>query len=409
MATITETAAPPPGIDPALLIDFDYYNDPRFVSAGGIFEAMGELRDLAPDVFWSTALGGYWVIQGYDAIVEAAKRGDLFTSSRMGIPRAPEDDATRRLLAPLNYDPPDHAALRSPLNPMFTPAAMNTWSGHIRQLAVELIEKIRPKGAADMFDEVTEQLPVLIFIDLMGLKRADYRFYRALAKAAVAEPDREVRYDALLQAYQLLKAEIAERRAEPKEDLISRLLTLEIEGKPITDELALGYLELLFFAGLDTVANAMTFATHYLATDEALQQRLRDDPAKIPHAMEELLRRHAVAPVMRTVTHDFEWRGFNFRAGDPVLLNYSAANLDERMFENGTEVDIDRERINHIAFGAGHHRCLGRNLARIEIVIFFEELLSRLPAFRLAPGEKVPMRGGSVMSITRLPLVWDPV
>lgn len=406
MATLAGLPTPP-GLDPALVIDFDLYNDPRFVSAGGVFEAMGELRDMAPDVFWSPAYGGHWVIQGYDAIVEAAKRGDLFTSSRMGIPPVAEDAPKRRRLAPLNFDPPDHAGLRSPLNPMFTPAAMNTWSGHIRQLAVELIEKIRPKGQADMFDEVTEQLPVLIFIDLMGLRRDDYRFYRALAKAAVAEQNRDIRYEAMLKAYELLKVEIAERRANPREDLITRLLTLEVEGKPITDELALAYLELLFIAGLDTVANAMTFAVRYLAIDQALQQRLRDDPAKIPHAMEELLRRHAVAPVLRTVTHDFEWRRFNFREGDPVLLNYPAANLDERMFENGKNVDIDRERINHVAFGAGHHRCLGRNLARIEIVIFFEELLSRLPTFHLAPGEEVPMRGGSVMSITRLPLVWD--
>ena len=407
MATIAETAPPPPDLDPALVFDFDLYDDRRFVTSGGIFEAMGDLRDKAPDVFWSTSLGGFWVIQGYNAIVEAAKRGDLFTSSRMGIPPTTDDGRQRRRLAPLNYDPPDHAALRSPLNPMFTPAAMNKWSGHIRKLAVELIEKVRPNGQADMFDEVTEQLPVLIFIDLMGLKRSDYRFYRALAKAAVASQDRDERYDAMLQAYQLLKAEIEERRAAPKDDLITRLLDLEVEGKPITDELALAYLELLFIAGLDTVANAMTFAVRYLAMDQALQQRLRDDPAKIPHAMEELLRRRAVAPVMRTVTRDETWRGFTFRAGDPVLLNYSAANLDERMFEHGREVDIDRERINHVAFGAGHHRCLGRNLARIEIVIFFEELLSRLPTFRLAPGEEIPMRGGSVMSIGRLPLVWD--
>lgn len=406
MATIVETA-PPPGIDPALVIDFDYYNDPRYLEAGGIFEAMGELSAQAPDMFWSTALGGYWVIQGYDAIIEAAKRSDLFTASTMALPKIVDDSRPRRRLAPINYDLPEHTSLRSPLNPMFTPAAMNQRAGQIRQLAVELIEKIRPNGQADMFDEVTEQLPVLIFIDIMGLKRSDYRFYRALAKAAVAETNRDLRYEAMLKAYELLKEEIAARRAEPRDDLISRLLELEVDGKPITDELALAYLELLFIAGLDTVANAMTFAVRYLALDQALQQRLRDEPAKIPHAMEELLRRHAVAPVIRTVTHDFSWRGFNLREGDPVLLNYSAANLDERMFKRGTEVDIDRERINHIAFGAGHHRCLGRNLARIEIVIFFEELLSRLPTFRLAPGEEIPMRGGAVLSIGRLPIVWD--
>jgi cytochrome P450 len=406
MATIAPTAPVPPGLDPALVIDFDYYSDPIYKRAGGIFEAMGELSARAPDMFWSTALGGYWVIQGYDAIIEAAKRSDLFTATKMGIPRI-EDDRPRRRLTPINYDLPEHTALRAPINPMFTPAAMNQRAGQIKQLAVELIEKVRPNGKADIFDEVTEPLPVLIFIDIMGLKRSDYRFYRALAKAAVAETDRDVRFESMLQAYQLLKAEIAERRANPADDLITRLLELEVDGKPVSDDLALSYLELLFIAGLDTVANAMTFAVRYLALDQDLQQRLRDEPGKIPHAMEELLRRHAVAPVMRTVTRDETWHGFNLREGDPVLLNYSAANLDERMFPHGREVDIDRERINHIAFGAGHHRCLGRNLARIEIVIFFEELLSRLPTFRIAPGEEIPMRGGAVLSIGRLPIVWD--
>ncbi|MBM3595335.1 MAG: cytochrome P450, partial [Alphaproteobacteria bacterium] len=93
--------------------------------------------------------------------------------------------------------------------------------------------------------------------------------------------------------------------------------------------------------------------------------------------------------------------------GDPVLLNYPAANLDERMFANGTKVDIDRERINHIAFGAGVHRCVGRHLARIEIVVLLEEVLKRLGAFRLDPESQVTMRGGSVLSIGALPLVWD--
>ena len=405
MATIAEQPVPA-GIDPALVIDFDYYSDHRYRSAGGIPQAMADLRDAAPDVFWSTALGGYWVVQGHDAIVDAAARTDLFSSGYMQIP-ARRDLPARERTIPLQIDPPNHAALRAPLNKVFTPSQMYKRVNDIRALAVELIDAVAPLGEADFFKEVTERLPVYIFIDIMGLDRADFHVYRELATIATGEPDQEIRIEAFLEGEALLRTAIAERRKTPREDLISYLLGLEIEGEPVSDDTVLGYCKLLFFAGLDTVANAMTFMMRYLAQDQALQQRLRGEPDKIPHAMEELIRRHAVAPVVRTITKDETWRGFNLRADDMVLLNYPAANLDQRVFDHPDQVDIDRERINHIAFGSGVHRCVGRHLARIEMVVLLEEVTKRLPTFRLAPGAAVPMRGGGVLSIQSLPLVWD--
>ncbi|MBV1918365.1 MAG: cytochrome P450 [Sphingomonadaceae bacterium] len=406
METIT-TTAPPSGIDPALVLDFDYYSDPRYTSAGGIPEAMAELRVEAPDVFWSTALGGYWVIQGYDVIIDAAKRTDLFSSSYMRIPPRHELPEPHPSI-PLQIDPPDHAAFRAPLTKVFTATQMYKRVGQIRELAVELIDEIAPLGKADFFTAVTEKLPVLIFIDIMGLNKADFRTYRDLAKAAVGERDLDVRYSSIDEALRLLREVIIARTAKPEDDLISYLLELEINGEPVSEDLVLGYCKLLFFAGLDTVANAMAFCMRYLAMDQTLQQRLREEPDKIPHAMEELMRRHAVAPVIRKTMKDENWHGYNVRAGDMVLLNYPAANLDERMFDHADKVDIDRERINHIAFGAGDHRCVGRHLARIEIVVMLEEVMKRIPAFRIEPGKDVPMRGGSVLNIEHLPLVWDP-
>ena len=407
MATLAGKA-PPKGIDPALVFEFDFYDDPLYASAGGIPEAMVELRDAAPDAFWSTSLGGYWVIQGYEAIVDAAKRTDLFSSVKMGIPERPEDAQMTRS-APLNYDPPDHAALRGPLNTVFTPSQMTRRAGQIRDLAIELIDNVAHLGEADFFKTVTERLPVLIFIDLMGLDRADFDTYRTIATSGISSTDMQERIDAGRDARRLVTQCIRERRAEPRDDLITYITKMEVNGKPVDDELALSYCILLFFAGLDTVANAMAFCMRYLAMDQALQQRLRDEPHKIRHAMEELLRRHAVAPVMRTIMKDECWRGFNLREGDMALLNYPAANLDERAFAHGDKVDIDRERINHIAFGAGVHRCAGRHLARIEIVVLLEEVLARIGTFRIDPDKQVTMRGGSVLSVGALPLVWEPV
>lgn len=405
MATIAQRELPA-GIDPALVIDFDYYADRRYRQPGGIPQAMAQLRNEAPDAFWSTALGGYWVVQGHEAIIDAAARTDLFSSGYMRIPARP-DLPEPPLNIPLQLDPPNHAAFRAPLNKVFTPTQMYRRVDQIRALAVELIDAIAPLGEADFFDTVAEKLPVLIFIDIMGLDRADFRQYRAMAKAAASEPDQEIRLKAVHGGSELLRAVIEKRREAPRDDLISYLLALEIEGEPVSDAMVLGYCKLLFFAGLDTVANAMSFIMNYLAQDQALQARLRAEPDKIPHAMEELIRRHAVAPVVRIVAKDECWRGLNLRKGDMALLNYPAANLDPRMFDHPDEVDVDRERINHIAFGSGPHRCLGRHLARIEMVVLIEEALRRLPPFRLAPGKPVPMRGGGVLTIESLPLMWD--
>jgi len=405
VATLAATPLPE-GIDPALVIDFDYYADHRYRQPGGIPQAMADLRDLAPDLFWSTALGGYWVVQGHDAIIDAAARTDLFSSGYMRIPARPDLPEPPKNI-PLQLDPPNHAAFRAPLNKVFTPTQMYRRVDAIRALAVELIEAIAPLGEADFFDTVAEKLPVLIFIDIMGLDRAHFRQYRDMAKAAASEPDQDVRLKAVQAGSDLLAKVIAERRASPRDDLISYLLDLEIEGAPVSEEMVLGYCKLLFFAGLDTVANAMSFILNYLAKDQDLQARLRAEPEKIPHAMEELIRRHAVAPVVRIVAKDECWRGMNLRKGDMALLNYPAANIDPRVFDHPDEVDIDRERINHIAFGSGPHRCLGRHLARIEMVVLIEEVLRRLPTFRLAPGKPVLMRGGGVLTIESLPLVWD--
>lgn len=405
MATLAGKA-PPQGIDPALVIDYDFYDDPIYTSAGGIPEAMVQLRDAAPDAFWSPALGGYWVIQGYEAIVDAAKRTDLFSSVKMGIPPRPED-ALMTQSAPLNYDPPDHAALRAPLNKVFTPTQMYRRVGQIRDQAIELIEAVAPLGKADFFETVTERMPVLIFIDLMGLDRADFATYRAIATAGISSTDMQERIDAGRNARRLVAQCIRDRRAQPRDDLVTYITQMEVNGRPVDDELALSYCILLFFAGLDTVANAMGFCMRYLAMDQDLQARLRREPGKIPHAMEELLRRHAVAPVMRTVMKDECWRGFNLREGDMALLNYPTANIDERVFDHADRVDIDRERINHIAFGAGVHRCAGRHLARIEIFVLLEEVLKRIGTFQLDPEKPVTMRGGSVLSVGTLPLVWD--
>lgn len=394
----------PERIDPALVVDYDMFRDPRFESAGGVPEAMVLLRDEAPDLFWSPRRGGYWVIQGYEATVEAAKRTDLFSSSRMTIPPTPELAQLR--MVPLQIDPPDHARFRAPLAAAFTPTRMFRREGQIRALAIELIDAVADSGRCDFFDAVAEPLPVLIFMDIMGLDKSKLHEFRDCATVAIASPDPAARVEAFAEADKMLAELIRARRARREDDLVSYLLDLEIDGEPISDKLALDYAQLLFFAGLDTVANAMAFIVRYLARDHGVQQRLRDHPGEIQHAMEEMLRRHAIAPVARIVMKDEVWRGARLSKGDMVLINYTAANIDDRAFAHGDRVDIGRERINHIAFGAGPHRCIGRHLARIEINVMLQEWLARVPMFSPDPHLPDKTHGGHVVGVDTLPLVW---
>jgi cytochrome P450 len=394
----------PARIDPALVVDYDMFEDSRFESAGGVTEAMVLLRDEAPDLFWSPRRGGYWVIQGYEATVDAAKRTDLFSSSQMTIPPSPELAQLR--MVPLQIDPPDHARFRAPLAAAFTPSQMFRREDQIRALAIELIDAVADRGRCDFFDAVAEPLPVLIFMDIMGLDKSKLHEFRDYACVAITSPVPAARVEAFAKADEMLAEVIRARRARREDDLVSYLLDLEIDGEPVSDKLALDYAQLLFFAGLDTVANAMAFIVRYLARDHGLQQRLRENPAEIQHAMEEMVRRHAIAPVARIVMKDEVWRGAELRKGDMALINYTAANIDDRVFAHGDQVDIGRERINHIAFGAGPHRCIGRHLARIEINVMLQEWLARVPMFSPDPILPDKTHGGHVVGVDTLPIVW---
>jgi cytochrome P450 len=394
----------PPHVDPKLVVDFNVYDDPRFHSAGGIQEAMAQLRKEAPDVFWSPALCGYWVIQGYDAVIDAGRRPDLFSSTQMGFPPTPGSEK----VIPLMMDPPIHGAWRKPLMDAFTPSQMMHRQEAIRELCVELIDKVAASGRADFFQAVCEPLPVLIFMKIMGLDTSRFREFRTLAVQAISGTEAAPRREASSKVALIMKDLIAERMRERRDDLVSKLCDLEVEGRKVTEKEVLGYCNLLFFAGLDTVANMMGFSVRTLAHDQELQRRLRDDPSKIPQAVEEMLRRNAVAPVARIVMKDELWRGVQVRKGDCALINYPSAGLDEKAFKDPTEIDLTRQTYNHQAFGAGPHRCVGRHLARIELHVMFEELFKRIPTFRPDPNGVEKVHGGHVFGLDALPIVWEP-
>jgi cytochrome P450 len=211
---------------------------------------------------------------------------------------------------------------------------------------------------------------------------------------------------ALQEVFGYLEKWIALRRAQPGSDFISRVVQVQVDGRPITHQEVLSECALALFGGLDTVAGTMAFIARFLATHPERRQELVANPGLIPQAIEELLRRHSIPTVSRVLTRDVTLDDVTMKAGDSVQLTTIFHGLDERAWPDPLTVNFQRRTTDHMAFGKGVHKCPGANLARSEIRVFLEEWLRRIPEFSIAPGEHAVTATGAVAGVLRLPLVW---
>jgi cytochrome P450 len=248
-----------------------------------------------------------------------------------------------------------------------------------------------------------------VFLKLLGLPLERQDEYRALVveHLADAEPDPRKIMAKLLQITAMMRPTILERRDQPRDDLISLLWRSQINGRATTLEDMENYGVVMFIAGLDTVMNGIGFGVRHLAQDQALQSKLRANPKIIPEAAEELLRRYTFTVPPRKVAKDLVFEGVQMKAGERVMLFLPAADLDPGEFAGSDRFDLEREKKAHIAFNAGIHRCLGSHLARIELQTLYEQLLARLPPFRLDPDHPPKFHGGHVIGVDTLCLLWD--
>jgi cytochrome P450 len=223
----------------------------------------------------------------------------------------------------------------------------------------------------------------------------------------MTQPDIEQRTQAYSKTIAMARPLFEERRQMPQDDLLSHLLDETIDGRPLTQRELEGICTLLFGAGLDTVVNSIAFSMEHLASDPALQDRLRRQPELIPDAVEELLRCYGVATASRSVAKDGTFHGATLKAGERVSLFLQAGNLDPAVFPAAEKFDLDRENKAHITFNSGPHRCVGSHLVRIEMAVLFEEWLKRMPNVRLNPASPPGYRTGVIFAVTSLPLLWD--
>jgi cytochrome P450 len=249
-------------------------------------------------------------------------------------------------------------------------------------------------------------------MELMGLPPDGLEQFLAwehqiLHPAAGDDPEQIAAFDAMMAVMGYFTELIEEKRKHPTDDLLTNALEWRIDGQPIPLEDLLSWCLLMFMAGLDTVSIQLSYAFWHLGTHPADRRRIVEDPAVIPVAVEEFLRQFAFVAPSRKVMQDTDFHGCPLKRGDMVFLPLGGATRDPAQFEDGATVHFDRPTNNHIAFGAGPHRCLGSHLARRELRVALEEWHRVIPEYRLTEGVEVTEHGGGLYGIDRLELSWD--
>jgi cytochrome P450 len=390
----------PDHVPPALVYDYDFIFDPRLNADPQ--QRLQSLHREAPPLFYAPHYGGHWVVTSKKMLQEISLNHEDFSAANLMLP--PGESVA--VLIPATFDPPQHTAYRMPLNKHFSPNAVSAHEELIRTTAIEVIDAVIGKPRCDFLFDVVEPFPPKIFFKILGIPLDRLREFRELAQSFMSSAEAGARENAYARIGEIVGETVRQRMAEPQDDLISVLATLDFGGRKLAMAEIVNYAVLLFLGGLDTVVNGLCFAIRFLARDQALQAELRANPEKIPAAVEELLRMHSIATPLRTATRDMTFHGVTIRKGDQIMLLIAAINYDPEAFADAEKFCPHRSE-HHVAFNMGAHRCIGANLGRLELKIFLQEWLRRIPRFRLDPEHPPTFAGGFSITVRSLPLLLD--
>lgn len=374
--------------------------------AGDHHEALTWMRAKAPVYFD----GNVWGVARYADVKEVARQPDLYSNAGGIRPNQPA------LPMMIDMDDPAHLQRRKLVNKGFTPRRVRDSEPLVRQACAEIVDAVIERGGCDLVNDVAAHLPMIMIGDALGVRpehRADLlRWSDDMLKglATEATPQQLEAAGHAFVEYTLYATDvIASRRAEPHDDLMSILVQAEVDGDRLSDDEIIQESLLILIGGDETTRHVISGGVHQLLVDRPQWDRLAADPGLRPVAVEEMLR--WVTPIknmVRTATRDVELGGQLVRQGDELMLLYPSANRDEEVFEDPFRFDSARTPNEHVAFGFGTHFCLGASLARLEISVMLDELLTRTPALAVAdaaaPLEYRP--ANFVSGLEALPVVW---
>jgi cytochrome P450 len=348
------------------------------------------------------------MVLGYDAVSQVLRDGRTFSSAGYAKTMGPVMGHTI-----LEMDEPEHSRYRGLIQKAFVRKALDRWERElVRPVVRGLVDRFAGRGRADLVRELTFPFPVAVIAGMIGLPETLHASFHRLAVELISITiDWERGMAASRKLGELFAPLLAERRAEPRDDLMSVLAHAELEGTRLTDEQIFAFLRLLAPAGAETTYRSSSNLMCGLLTHPDQLDAVRRDPGLIPQAIEEGLRWECpLLGIMRTTTHEARVAGATIPEGATVNVNLGSANHDETRWEEPERFDIFREPRQHLAFAFGPHRCLGMHLARMETTVLLETLFERLPNMRLDPeAEDVHITGLVFRAPMALPVVFDPV
>jgi cytochrome P450 len=309
---------------------------------------------------------------------------------------------------PITSDPPEHRAARMPLLPAFNPQAIERLTPGTRALCNRLIDGFVASGGCDAATDYAQHIPTRVIANLLGVDEEDGERYRRWIKMALEEGihDNARVMQSLKEMSAYFAEELAKRGSACGEDLISFMRDQRIDGQPLSPDKLIGTLRLLLIAGIDTTWSAIGASLWHLALHPGDAARLAAEPSLMDTAVEELLRAYAPVTMAREVVKEVTISGCTMKPGAMVLLSFPAANRDPEVFPDADKVILERKENRHAAFGLGIHRCVGSNLARMELRVALEEWLKRIPRFRLADPAAVTWSQGTVRGPRTLPVAF---
>jgi cytochrome P450 len=369
-----------------------------------------QLRGTCP-VAHTDRYGGAWLPVSHADVSAVARDTDHFSSEGAVLANKPPRDqwiSTAPIggAPPITSDPPFHADARRLLLPAFSPQVVAEWEPEIRRLCNELIDNMGDIDTVDAAVQYAQNIPVYVIARMLGLPLEDSDYFRETVHMVLEEIGAEFgeRQGAFEKLDAYLTMHVQDHIDNPKDDLIGFLLNAKIYDQPLSPEHVVGTIILLMVAGIDTTWSSIGSSIWHLAQHPSDLHRMVNEPELLPTAIEELLRMYAPVTMARIVSQDAEIGGCPVKAGDSVLLPFPAANRDPEVFPDADKVIIDREENRHVAFGLGIHRCLGSNLARLELRIAVEVFIQRFPKFELADPSTVTWSLGQVRGPRKLPV-----
>jgi cytochrome P450 len=393
----TDAACPADGYD---LYSAEFRADPH-----AQFQAMRSGCPVAHSAKW----GGSWLFSGYDDIRDLARDDERFTSRAVEV-AGPLDSAGGLYLPPLTSDAPEHRPHRDVLMPYFMPVKVAQMAPMIRAEARRLAAELARRGGGDVIEDFAQPLTLAVLTSILGVADGSHIAEWMVAMIRVGPMDQQVRAEAVREIIGYLEELLRDRdrAGNTGDDLLSYLNRAQLDGQPLSRKHRIGAGFLVLIAGADTTWSAIGAALWHLATRPADRQRLLDEPDLLGTAIEEFLRYYAPVTVGRLARRDVEAHGRRVRAGERVVLPFAAANRDPAVFDDPDDLQVGRRRNRHLTFGSGPHRCLGSNLARLELRITLEEWLAAMPHFQLAPGEQIEWSGGQTRGPEHVRFTVDP-